>query len=90
MGKINLTMFSVRPLSSSIRQSFATARRSFFSLSHDEYGPAYEVMQLKEHPDLDAASLGPKEVLARMLMAPVNPTDVNMIQVFSTNNNLST
>ena len=55
--------------------------RRLSKLTHEEYGPPYEVMQLKEEPDMDKDSIGPTEVLARMLMAPVNPADVNMIQV---------
>ena len=54
--------------------------RGLTSLVHDDYGPPYEVMRLQEEEDISAAAVGPREVLARMLLSPVNPADVNMIQ----------
>lgn len=36
--------------------------------------------------DIDVPSLGVRDVLVKMLAAPINPSDINMIQGISTEN----
>ncbi len=44
------------------------------------HGPPAESVSLEEFDDPDPSSLGPRQVLVRMLMSPVNPADINVVQ----------
>ncbi|CAG9857068.1 unnamed protein product [Phyllotreta striolata] len=53
------------------------SKRYASKLVYKEYGDPVKVILKEEDPEL---SPGPKEVLVRMLAAPVNPADINTIQ----------
>ncbi|XP_076008753.1 enoyl-[acyl-carrier-protein] reductase, mitochondrial [Genypterus blacodes] len=47
------------------------------ALLYRNHGDPTQVIQLE---DLDLPSIGPKDVLVKILAAPINPSDINMIQ----------
>lgn len=66
------TKFSLKhTLKESVR--YLTSKQLVFS----EFGKPSKVLKLQE---CKLPDLGPKDVLVRMLAAPVNPADINTIQ----------
>ncbi len=56
-------------------------RRALSRLVFSSYGLPSECVRLERRPDPDPGSLGQGQVLVRMIMSPVNPADVNVVQV---------
>ncbi|XP_074970737.1 enoyl-[acyl-carrier-protein] reductase, mitochondrial [Phalacrocorax aristotelis] len=60
-----------------VRWGSATARGPPRGLRYERHGEPPAVVQLK---DLEVAELGDSDVHVKMLAAPINPADINMIQ----------
>ena len=51
-----------------------------WAVKYAEHGVPTEVLKLVEVPALDTSTLGDNDVHDRMLMAPINPADINMAE----------
>lgn len=59
-------------------QTKALSVKSSF-LQFDDFGEPHKVVQ-KHDVELDSAQIKENDVLVKMLIAPINPADINIIQ----------
>lgn len=62
---------------SSINLTRTMANLTAIELTYEKFGNPTEVIQMKERK---VPELGKDDVMVRMLVAPINPSDINTIQ----------